>query len=442
MGGDRDLEWRASGSCRNTPHKFDKSITTIQSGSGYGLTIVQQPERNNHQRGRQPNVSGNLLLRPSKESEGSVEIEIISNDEKLRANTEIHVDDGRQSIEIITPRALDWWDYTSQAPCIQMRITVYVPQNAYLDHLKLDLVHLDIEVVEGLTMGALDGANINTVVGDIRTPRSSDIEADDAPYSLQSRQIIIETVSGDIKGWFPLYDLLQVTSASGNVDAQIAPKSADKDSANAAKLKVHSVSGDVKLEEPLASTVKSGKLGKKIPPRDYQVEIGTASGEITADIIMTSNAKIESVSGDLTLNILPLLVKEHKKTSLTTDTKSGGTHLKVYEPVAIDLSAKSKLDSSNVDLHKSKNEGPTLSDFDTKHSSISGDFKLFYPASWLGKLRAETMSGDISVTGKDVKITRRSHSFGRVVEGEKGDGKSFIKMGTLSGDVKLQIGTA
>lgn len=431
MGGDRDLEWRATGSCRNTPHKFDKSITTIQSGSGYDLSIVQRPERNNHKRGRQPSVSGNLLLRPSKESEGSVEIEIISNDEKLRASTEIHVDDGRQSIEIITPRALDWWDYTSQAPCIQMRVTVYVPENAYLDKLELDLVHLDVELVEGLTMGALNGANINTVVGDIRTPRSSNIEDDVVPYSLQSRQIIIETVSGDIKGWFPLYDLLQVTSASGNVDAQIAPKSADKDSANAARLKVHSVSGDVKLEEPLASTVRSGKLGKKIPPRDYQVEIGTASGQITADIAMTSNAKIESVSGDLSLNILPLLVKDHKKTSLMTDTKSGFTHVNIYEPVAIDLSAKAKHDS---------NEGPSLSDFDTKHSSISGDFKLLYPASWLGKLRAETMSGDISVSGKDVKITRRSHSFGRIVEGEKGDGKSFIKMGTMSGDVKLQIG--
>ncbi|KAG8419329.1 hypothetical protein J3458_004207 [Metarhizium acridum] len=438
MGGERDLEWRPHGSCRNTPHKFDKSITSLQYGSGFSLDIVQRPERNRYKRGRQPNVSGQLLLRPTKESGGGVEIEIVSNDERLRPSTEIHVDNGHQSIEIISPRALDWWDYSGPTPCIQMRVTVYVPHNAYLDNLKLDLVHLDVDIVEGLVMGIVDGPTIKTVVGDVIAPRANNIDDDVAPYSVQSRRIIIETVSGSIKGWFPLYDLLQVKSSSGDVEAQVVPKAADKKSASEATLKVESISGEVRLEEPLASSLRSGKLGKKIPPRDYQVEIGTTSGGITADVVMTSSAKIGSVSGDLTLNVLPLLTKSSDKTSFSTDTKSGSTNVNIYEAVAIELPDNAKSHAKDFEIRKTGR--PVLYNFDTKHSSISGDFNLHYPATWVGKFRAESMSGDIFVSGKDVRITRRSRGFGKFVEGEKGDGASFIKMGTMSGDVQLQVG--
>ncbi|EFY99298.1 hypothetical protein MAA_05356 [Metarhizium robertsii ARSEF 23] len=438
MGGERDLEWRPSGSCRNTPHKFDKSITSLQYGSGFSLDIVQRLERNGYRGGRQPNVSGQLLLRPTKESGGSVEIEIISNDERLRPSTEIHVDDGHQSIEIICPRALDWWDYSGATPCIQMRVTVYVPHNAYLDNLKLDLVHLDVDIIEGLVMGVVDGPTIKTVVGDINTPRASNIDDDVAPYSVQSRRIIIETVSGNIKGWFPLYDLLQVKSSSGDVEAQVAPKASDKKSGNQATLKVESISGEVKLEEPLTSTVRSGKLGKKIPPRDYQVEIGTTSGGITANVVMTSSAKIGSVSGDLNLNVLPLATKSSDKTSFSTDTKSGFTNVNIYEAVAMELSDNAKSHVKDFEIRRTGR--PALYNFDSKHSSISGDFKLYYPAAWVGKFRAESMSGDISVSGQGVKITRRSRGFGKIVEGEKGDGASFIKMGTVSGAVQLHVG--
>jgi DUF4097 and DUF4098 domain-containing protein YvlB len=228
-------------------------------------------------------------------------------------------------------------------------------------------------------------------------------------------------------------------SASGDIEAQVAPKAADKQSAKEAKLKVQTASGDVKLEEPVASTVNSGKLGKKIPPRDYQVEVSTASGEISATIAMTSIAKIESVSGDLNLKILPLITKDSKKTSLTTDTKSGSTNLNVYEAIAMELPEAAKSHARDIEARKA--DSPALSSFESKHSSISGDFKLLYPASWVGKFRADSLSGDIAVSGKDVKIIRRGRGFGKYVEGEKGDGESFIKMNTMSGDVKLQVGS-
>ncbi|KHN97783.1 uncharacterized protein MAM_04172 [Metarhizium album ARSEF 1941] len=440
MGGQRDLEWRPKVSCRNTPHRFDKSIAPFQYGSGFSLNIAQRPERNEFKRGRQPHVSGGLLLRPSKEAGGSVEIEVISNDERLRTSTEIHVRQGLQSIDIISPRVLDWWDPSGPAPCIQVRVTVYVPHNAYLDSLHLDLVHLDVDIVEGLVMGVVDGPSIKTVVGDVNTPRASNVDDGIAPYSMQSRRINVETVSGNIKGWFPLYDLLQIKSGSGDVEAQVAPKAADRKSVNEAKLKVESISGQVRLEEPLASTVRSGKLGRKMPPRDYQVEIGTASGDITADIAMTSSAKIGSVSGDLTVNVVPLLAKSSDRASFSTDTKSGLTTVNIYEAVAIEMPADAQ--SHAKDSENRKTGSLAMFNFGSKHSSVSGDVKLFYPATWVGRFRAESISGDISVAGKDVRITRRSRGFGKFVEGEKGDGASFIKMGTVSGDVQLQVGKA
>ncbi|KAK2593974.1 hypothetical protein QQS21_008333 [Conoideocrella luteorostrata] len=442
MGGERDLEWRPTSQCRNSPYKQGKAVSDITFDSGYTLHIEQKPERNNHRGGRTPNISGALFIRPSKDDskKGTVEIEIISNDEKLSADRTIDIDDdGRQSVKIITPHVLDWWDYNSQAPCIQMRVTVYVPKSGYLDSLSLDVVHLDVEIAEGLVMGAIDGPIIKTVVGNVKTPRAGSIEDDVVPYAMQSRQIVIQTVSGNICGWFPLYDLLKIESASGDVDVQVAPKPADKESAKAAMLSVHSISGSVKIEEPLKSVASNGKLNKKLPPRDYVVKVETASGDIQADVAMTSDAGIESVSGDLTLVLMPLLPKGSSKTSLRTDTKSGTTNINVYDPVEFDLGADEKAELRDTEVRK-VSDGAALSDFQTSHQSISGNIKLFYPGSWTGKFKAETISGDVSAKGKDVKIIRSGRGITKSMEGEKGDGNSFIKMGSMSGDLRLQVG--
>lgn len=443
MGGQRDLEWRPSDQCRNTPHKFDKTLSDITFDSGYTLSIEQRPGRKSHRKGRTPNISGQVLICPSGENskKGNVEIEIISNDDKLTADIIIAIeDDGKQAIKIITPHVLDWWDTNGKAPCIQMRVTVHVPQNSNLDSLGLDVVHLDVELAKGLAMSAVDGPFIKTVVGNVNTPLAEIIEDDNVlPYSLQTRRIVVQTVSGDVKGWFPLYDLLKVGSASGNVYAEVVPKSADKEAARQAMLSVDSVSGNVRIKESLAFSVDGRKSGKKLPARDYVVKVETLSGNVHADVAMTSRADFKSVSGDLTLKLLPLLVEGSERSDLYTKTTSGTTTVTVLRPLGIQLGADEKTFMTDAEAREAA-DGPSLSELQTRHGSTSGDIKLLYPSSWTGRFEAESTSGGITVKGKDVKITRSSRGIPKKVEGEKGKGNSFAHMGSISGNVELYVG--
>ncbi|QPG93719.1 hypothetical protein C2857_001999 [Epichloe festucae Fl1] len=443
MGGQRDLEWRPSDQCRNTPHRFDKTLSDITFDSGYTLSIEQRPGRISHRKGRTPNISGQVLICPSGENSkrGSVEIEIISNDEKLTADIIIAIeDDGKQAIKIITPHVLEWWEYNGEAPCIQMRVTVHVPQNSYIDSLGLDVVHLDVEIAEGLAMGAVDGPIIKTVVGNVNTPLADIIEDDNVfPYSLQSRRIVVQTVSGDVKGWFPLYDLLKVGSASGNVYVEVVPKSADKGSARQAMLSVDSISGNVRIKESLAFAVDDKKSGKKLPARDYVVKVETASGNVHADVAMTSRADFQSTSGDLTLKLLPLLTKGSERGDLHTETMSGTTTVTVLRPLEIQLGADEKTFMTDTEARRTA-DGPPLSELQTRHGSTSGDIKLLYPSSWTGRFKAESISGGITVKGQDVKITHSSRGIPKRVEGEKGKGNSFAHMGSILGDVELYVG--
>ncbi|OAQ92004.1 hypothetical protein VFPFJ_03744 [Purpureocillium lilacinum] len=500
MGGDSDLEWKPAYGCRNTPHVFDKRTATISFGGERKLSVKQTIDKSDRPRnGRQPRVYGQLIVRPAGDdkSEGTIDLEVISNDAELGVEVHADLDGDDQLFNMITPRALDWWSNSGDGPCIQMRATIWIPRKSFLRTFAVDTVHLDVSILDGLVLGVSDTTTIKTIVGGLRTSLPKDVNDDVMPYTLESRKTIIETVSGNVKGWFPLYDLLKISSASGDITTQVGPKPANKDSPESAVLQIGSISGEVSIKEPLAAAIADGKAGKKLPARDYVIKVETASGDISVEAATSSSGTFTSTSGNFDLKLLPVLEKDLQKSEgkpqLSTDTKSGNARVTILEPLwtstsgarmyppgraapgsdvflpPVDVPLPPYVDDGNdapknpekpqkgpddalIIIHphsageikaRKADDGktrPALSVLEAKHSSISGDAKLFYPASWTGHFNLQTISGNTAVHGEGIEIIRRSRGIMKVIEGRKGDGESDIKVESMSGNMGLHVG--
>ncbi|KAL7787121.1 hypothetical protein V8C37DRAFT_419081 [Trichoderma ceciliae] len=473
-----NMSWPPSNSCRGEPHKSSKVNEVISFGNNKKLSVVQKIERDNgHRRGLTPNVYGEVILQPVDiSSTGKIQLEIITNDENLHINVEFNKRD--QRFQVIVPRWIDWSEPNWQ-PCIQIRITVSIPREAELESFFVETVHLDVAVKDGLVLSSATDAQIKTIAGDVTAGRLS---RDVAPYALASRSIVIDTVSGDVAGWFPLYDLLKIHTVSGEIKADVTPKPSSDEKPEQAVLNIDSVSGDIKLLEPLINN-----RDDKFPPRDYVVGVSSASGHINAELAFTSTAKFETVSGDQKLKLLPVFGSSSSEPILSTDTKSGQTMLTVleprwkksaantghYDPMAPPVrggrtkDAEPKLDNDepwiiiHPDEQLSKLPSPPymeikpsltatggdegeqhgLINFKSHHASISGDFRLSYPSSWEGKFSMTTLSGSQDIRGDDLNY-KRSGGIIKRIEGTKGSGKSNLSVDSMSGREELVFGNA
>ncbi|KAF7546017.1 hypothetical protein G7046_g9427 [Stylonectria norvegica] len=466
---DHDLIWQPEKGCLDSPHRFPKTTSMVDLRYDRNLTVLQTTEKENRDRSRwTPHIMGQVILRPTiRTSPGTIELEVISNDESLGVTVEF--DKETQVFNVITPRRTTW-DSTKLAPCIQIRATVWVPRESILHTFKVDTIHLDIEVKDGLILGALDGTSLRSVIGDIVSPTPNDHDHDSGvvPYTLDSRRIHIETTSGDVKGWFPLYDELAIKTASGDIRTNIAAKPADPKAPKPAVLSVHSLSGEISIKEPLDGAVATTKLDKKFPPRDYVVDVATASGDITAELAVTSKAEFVSQSGDLRLKLLPildagLLKGGGPKPVLVTDTKSGETKVALLEPVWTSLTTIGNIppslqppkapfnndDNNVIPIFNPEDENLPVKELTTtaalgvlksKHTSISGDLKLVYPASWEGNLYAQTISGSQKVRGEGLQLTHSGGSYIKRLTGKKGRGYSQLTVETVSGDEDVLVG--
>ncbi|RFU78423.1 hypothetical protein TARUN_3801 [Trichoderma arundinaceum] len=465
-----NLAWPPSPNCRGQVHKSPKIQEVISFGNSQKLGIIQTIEKENgHHQGYTPNVYGDVILQPvDTASTGDIQLEVITNDENLRVNVEFNK--RNQQFKVTIPRWVDWREPNWQ-PCIQLRITVSIPREAQLESFYVETIHLDVAVKDGLVFSSATDAQVKTVAGDVTTGRLS---GDVAPYTLASRSIIIDTVSGDVSGWFPLYDLLKIHTVSGDIKADLTPKPSSDKKPEQAVLNIDTVSGDVKVNEPSGNDYKRDE---KFPPRDYVVEVSSASGQIIADLAFTSKAKFQTVSGNQRLRLLPVFGSSSAEPELSTDTKSGQTTLTVFEPLWKNVGASvgrydpmtppdhdggNKDDEPWIIIHPdtqlSKLPSPPsmtikpataasgegdekhgLARLKSHHASISGDFKINYPASWEGKFSMTTFSGSQELRGKDLNY-KRSGGIIKRIEGSKGSGRSDLTVDSMSGREELIIG--
>ncbi|KAF5024998.1 hypothetical protein F66182_2949 [Fusarium sp. NRRL 66182] len=457
-----DFTWNPSGLCLDKPYRFVKHVDAVDIRPSHNLTIVQTVKKNNNYRGRSTHISGEIVLRHMGDtSSPTFDVEVISNDGQL--SVDVEYDRVTQRIEVTVPQKISWGS-SDMAPCIQIRATLWAPRESVLNGLDIDSQQLDVKIDQGFVLGAWEGITIRTASGDIKTPSLSPNTNDRhvAPYTLSSRQIRIRTASGDVKGWYPLYDLLDIETVSGDISANVGPKPVNPNDIKPAAFRVHSASGKIEVQEPIARAQHAPRPEREFPPRDYTVDFRTASGDIAADVAVSSYAFFGSQSGDLKVHVWPVLdpraAEDNEKPSLGTDTKSGTTQVTVLEPLWTRLAIigaipPAKPDAPNIDrgAYGSKSEEsetselgsvyrPTLSVLSSTHRSVSGRVKLFYPASWEGSLFAQSISGTQKFEGKDLRVTHEGSSFTKVINGQKGSGHSWLEVNTVSGDQYALIG--
>ncbi|KAG6088307.1 hypothetical protein E4U31_007851 [Claviceps sp. LM219 group G6] len=388
------------------------------------LSIEQRLTSDGRQGGRTVQVFGRLEIRSSDEysNTGRIEIECGSEDTTLTAATSVKKSD-QQDILISTPSTVDWWERRGPEPCVTIHVIVYVPIGGNIKALDLTVDSLNVSIAEGLNLNAAESMAITTTSGIVNAPSLKSNARGQIPHYLKSRHIVVQTISGNVEGWLPLHHLLQVKSMSGNLSIDVGLDSVYPNSDTCAKLMVESVSGKVVVREPYVFYTQIGKQWKmnewkNIPPsRDYVVTIVTASGDIDAQVAVTSSASIHSASGNLRLEVL-VVPRGGRGGSLMTDIKSGTTEV---------LVVKSSYGASGLQ---------------SRHQSMSGRIRVSYPEDWNGKFDAATVCGTILVNGKNMKIMRASHGVPKTLEGVRGDGPTYtsaVGINSTAGDVVFRL---
>ncbi|KAF5659622.1 hypothetical protein FDENT_13886 [Fusarium denticulatum] len=459
-----DFEWSPSRTCLDKPQHSAHFAEEFEIQSDRNLSIIQRVVKSDDLEGWSTHVSGEVILRPVEDSSpASIELQVISNHDNLRAKADF--DKTTQVFEIKVPRRVAW-SSSDKAPCIQIRITVSAHRETILNHLNIETQQLDINLKEGVVLGVQNGVNIRSASGDITSPGIKTIKGKEVvPYTLSSREIRIHTASGDVKGWYPLYDLLDISTASGDIITNIGPKPVNPQNVRPAELRVRSASGTIEIDEPLTSAQKAARPDREFPPRDYTIDIITASGDITADVAASSSASFKSQSGDMKLQIWPVLdsslltINEKAKPTIITDTKSGDTHVTILEPLWTSLATIGETmppvkpydptDGSDPyivlpegsELAEISMARPVLSVLHSTHKSVSGKIELYYPNSWEGLFFANSISGTQEFKGKDVIVDRGRGSIPpHLISGRKGKGYSQLDIGTVSGDQFALLG--
>jgi hypothetical protein len=303
---------------------------------------------------------------------------------------------------------------SSAQPCLGVYASIEIRQGLKLNDWGLTTGHLDVEVAEGL-FARDDGQQqhiylqvagksiFNTVSGDCKVAHWS------------SRRTIIESISGTISGAFDLLDLLFIKTNSGTIATTVEPKEEDPDYPAPAELSVASNSGTISVRLPLNGTV---------PKRDYQTRLESSSSTIRADLIHGSSTNIHTNSGGIHVDLLPYILDTKNVPSLHTTTNSGTTIINVLPPHIVP-------GESWAEVHT-----------DHKSTSTSGTVHIVYPDEWQGLAAAESTSGIISITGKDVKVIDSGSLAGvfRHVLARKGVGKGRVGIKTNSGTIDLRLG--
>jgi hypothetical protein len=340
-----DVPWSPPPTCKQDEYRLPNQYFDVEFSDQRALSVLQTVSRGSEPRiGAIPSVSGDVIVR-RRQSDGpkaGIELEIITNDESI--DVEVNWDSELQQLEVLTPQKLENW-VEKPRPCIQIRITIWAPEDAVLRVLGIGAVHLNIKLIDNMVINVLVGTELNSIVGNVIAaadlPARDSADIADIPgtpqnYVLNSRAISVRSTSGDIKGWWPLYDVLDVNTQSGDIKISVGPKPVEESDPKSAVLTVQSASGTVSVWEPIHDALNSTKPEEIIPPRDYMTHIESISGGISTWVAFSSIGKFSAVSGDLAIDLLPIydvsFIESLKGSGLTTETKSGNVALRLFEP--------------------------------------------------------------------------------------------------------------
>ena len=418
-----DLRWHPLPQCN------PKSNSIVSLGHAYtfhgfnNLTLLQKYEESTGITGGRPlQTFGEINIRPATGlfySGGYYEIQTISNGDfgfTLSAGLE------SGTLKIQTARLVEW--EKDMEPCMQMRFTLFVPPGAMLGMLDIQTEHLGIRILEGLSMGVVDQIQMLTYRGDIIAPEK---EANDtvAPYRMECPQLMAQSISGQMKGWFPLYDGLIMIARLNNIAVTVGQKLVKSwKNPPAARLTIQSGNGNITLRE-MEQNYGHAEAGR----RDHRVMVESSNGHIHAETIYSSSVEFNSGSGNVNVSVTPAIASDCLKWGypfcwIKTDVGGqGNTHIKVN-------AARGEFGSAALG---------NMSALQSTHASAMGDIVARYPDEWEGTVIASTLEGEMNYTGRGL-VMKPWDAINKRLRGKKGDGSSFMTVNSREGHQRFTFG--
>lgn len=357
-------------------------------------------------------------------------------------------------------------------PCLHIGVIIQVKQDTIVENWDIATQNLAVEMDEALFLQKSSHSGFRITTTSITT-KSGHVKG-----YWSSRKTKIDTSSGAIKGTFALEDLLSIHSSSGSIDVSVDPKEADPE---------HSAPAEYVAVTSSGSITTRVRTSPKLPLREYQTRVETRSASISGNYVHGSTTSFSSTSGSIRVDVVPIVSPlleptPPSMTALRTDTTSGQTVLHLLSPSLVDVGAafsvardgkqypaygtegqarrsgltpgrglgrggrddKGEIDEGTDNLKASQNSNPSISCLRSTHKSVSGSITLTYPGEWTGEIEGESISGRISVKGKDVQFlpdeTQKTQRVGHHVVARKGQGGSHLGVATTSGSVGILVG--
>lgn len=383
-----------------------------------------------------------MFIQPSSGSSystGSILVESIANQEEL--GPLLGWDRSTRTFKLTTPGEVHWDDRDSD-PCMQVRITMSVPQDAVLNSLSLQSQNLNIKVHEGLALSVMSHVDVLTMAGDVIFPKRQKNETL-VPYRLETSDLTVQATAGNLRGWFPIYDTLVLATHSGNVVANVSQKLPKYPKATASKLGVKTHTGHVTISESHIDT-SSGRSRL----REHQVAVEGDTGNTDIETLFASMVLITSQSGNIRLNAWPASDSDcvrwgHKFCLISTETKSGSTAITINPPRKLKAGSpdqgNSTFDDSTSPFDTQVGMSGNLTKLQSEHASTTGNITAKYPLAWQGTVIGSTLTGNLSYRGKDL-IMKKWDAVNKRLKGVKGEGDSVLVVSTLSGDQDVLVG--
>ncbi|KAI1780596.1 hypothetical protein F4818DRAFT_396217 [Hypoxylon cercidicola] len=424
--------------CRDAQYRIADQIMALDFDKNHNVTFNQ--DTHGHSGSSQVRVAGQVNVRRlDAGGDPRLVLEMATDAENIMLD--IYADKKTQTMKVSVPKKYNSPHHEDWV-CVEMRATIWVPEDADLGELSLGVVHLDIFTLDDLSLHVQNFARLSSVIGDIKSgvdrrlsynaSRFAQTSAPDftfvpatGSYAFDSRVVEVSSTSGKIMGNWPLYDMLGLHSTSGDIKVSITPKPALETAPKAAVLSVSTVSGNIQATEPV-------NVPAEMPLRDYLVDIKSTSGNIHGAVAYGAGIELKTISGNMALNLLPVVNRDKvtpgSPAQLETAATNGDTVLNILEPLWFD-------DSGPITAR-------ALDYLLAHHTSTSGTVELQYPQAWEGDLKASTMHGSLNVSGKDVKILYVGGFPGTKMEARKGNSSpgSSIEVKVLAGSMNAVIG--
>ncbi|KAI1260854.1 hypothetical protein F5Y18DRAFT_243873 [Xylariaceae sp. FL1019] len=445
--------------CSGNQYRFDDQELVLEYDKTQSVSFSETVQK--HSGATSVHVGGQVHVRKLTKGNGKprMVLEAATNDPNLKL--EMVLDSFSQHIKVGVPDKHEYIS-TGDQPCVTMRATIWVPEDAEIGTLSVDVVHLAIILFDDLSIHVAESTKLSSISGSVDSgsleaaSKKNEVTVSSDPdfrfipnsggYVLDSRVIEVSTISSKIGGNWPLYDLLTLDSKSGDISVSITPKAELTPHPKAPTLSVRTVSSAIQLAQPINNP-------KQIPLRNYIVDISSVSGVIHAGLAFSSEVAVRSTSSAISLDLLPVLnvdkFSPESPAKLRTSTASGTTTVNIREALWFDAKGKSLIETIitpvlDEGIVPSKSRAKRLDCVDSVHKSTSGHIGFRYPQSWEGYLTADSISGHLTARGKDLKIIKQPGGWvGSSMEARKGPAEngSNVQVHTISGGMDATFGS-